>query len=165
MARTAKIIRWFNKEDITLYYRGKKVYRSNDVHDVQRFEERFMSLINDPEFHENMRKELMAIDETPAETVEDDTPVDHPSTISLTKKSLDLFVAYAEDADNWSGSPLVGGNVGGSKEDRGNLTQLKKAGLITTDYDRQDDCTWINFTKMGREYASALGIFIPNYRF
>jgi hypothetical protein len=163
MARTAKLIRWFNKEDITLYYRGKKIYRSNDVHDIKRFEERFMSLINDPEFHENMRKELMATDETPAETVEDESPVLHPSTMSLTKKSLDLFVAYAEDADNWSGSPLVGGNVGGSKEDRGNLTQLKKAGLITTDRDYDDNCTWINFTKMGMEYAAALGITIHRY--
>ena len=91
---------------------------------------------------------------------ENEAPVAQPASMNLTKRSIDLFVAYAEDADNWSGSPLVGGNVGGSKEDRGNLTQLKKAGLITTDYVREDDCTWINFTKMGIEYAAALGITI-----
>lgn len=84
---------------------------------------------------------------------------EHPASINLTKTSLDLFVAYAEDADNWSGMPLVGGNVGGSKEERGNLTQLKKAGLITTFVD--EGCTWIIFTDMGVEYAAALGITIP----
>ena len=84
---------------------------------------------------------------------------EHPASINLTKTSLDLFVAYAEDADNWSGIPLVGGNVGGNKEERGNLTQLKKAGLITTFVD--EGCTWIIFTDMGVEYAAALGITIP----
>lgn len=29
MTRTAKLIRWFNKNDITLYYRGHKVFRGN----------------------------------------------------------------------------------------------------------------------------------------
>jgi hypothetical protein len=151
MARTAKIIRWFNKTDITLYYRGKKVYRSNNLSDIETFEKGFMSFINDPEARELLVQELAALDEA---------PVAQPASMNLTKRSIDLFVAYAEDADNWSGSPLVGGNVGGSKEDRGNLTQLKKAGLITTDYVREDDCTWINFTKMGIEYAAALGITI-----
>lgn len=84
--------------------------------------------------------------------------IEHPASINLTTKSIDLFVAYAEDAGNWSGTPLVGGNVGGSKEDRGNLTQLKKAGLIETDYD--EGCTWLYFTDMGVEYAAALGITI-----
>lgn len=84
---------------------------------------------------------------------------EHPASINLTKTSLDVFVAYAEDADNWSGMPLVGGNVGGSKEERGNLTQLKKAGLIETTY--EEGHTWIIFTDMGVEYAAALGITIP----
>ena len=83
---------------------------------------------------------------------------EYPASINLTKRSIDLFVEYAEDADNWSGMPLVGGNVGGSKEDRGNLTQLKKAGLIETFVD--EGCTWIIFTDMGKEYAAALGINI-----
>lgn len=78
--------------------------------------------------------------------------------IQITEASKNLFEAYAKDAGNWSGTPLVGGNVGGSKEDRGNLTQLKVAGLITTF--RDEGCTWISFTDLGREYATSLGIEI-----
>lgn len=52
---------------------------------------------------------------------------------------------------NWSGMPLVGGNVGGTKEERGNLTQLKKAGLITTS--ESDGEKWISFTESGYKYA------------
>ena len=63
---------------------------------------------------------------------------------------------YADDAINWSGNVPIGGNVGGSKEDRGNITQLKQEGLITTfDY---EGWTWVAFTEKGREYAKALGI-------
>ena len=76
--------------------------------------------------------------------------------MNITERSKEVFVAYAEDAGNWSGSPLVGGNVGGSKEERGNLTQLKQAGLITTFVDEGD--TWINFTDAGVAYAKELGI-------
>ena len=42
----------------------------------------------------------------------------------ITETSLKVFLAYAKDAGNRSGTPLIGGNVGGSKEERGNLTQL-----------------------------------------
>lgn len=76
--------------------------------------------------------------------------------MNITEKSLALFLAYARDAGNWSGSPLVGGNVGGSKEDRGNLTQLKQAGLLTTDTD--EGCTWINFTDAGKTLAAEHGV-------
>jgi hypothetical protein len=78
--------------------------------------------------------------------------------MELTERSKELFRLYAKDACNWSGTPLVGGNVGGSKEDRGNLTQLKRAGLITTDVDPEDRTTWIAFTEKGKEYARTLGI-------
>jgi len=74
---------------------------------------------------------------------------------NITEQSLKLFLEYAEDSDNWSGYPLVGGNVGGSKEDRGNLTQLKRAGLITT---WNDDGTWISFTDAGKALALEHGI-------
>lgn len=77
---------------------------------------------------------------------------------NVSDKSLALFLDYARDAGNWSGTPLVGGNVGGSKEDRGNLTQLKKAGLIKTDI--SDGCTWVMFTQAGRDLASDHGIKI-----
>jgi len=77
----------------------------------------------------------------------------------ITPESQRVFVMYARDSVNWSGTPLVGGNVGGSKEERGNLTQLKRAGLITTFFD--EGFTWITFTEKGRAYAKSLGFNIP----
>lgn len=65
-------------------------------------------------------------------------------------------MAYWNDADNWSGMPLVGGNVGGSKAERGNLTHLKRAGLIKTHIEREDNTTWIIFTDAGKEFAKQL---------
>jgi hypothetical protein len=76
--------------------------------------------------------------------------------VQITPTSLHLFLAYAADACNWSGEPLVGGNVGGSAADRGNLTQLKRAGLLNTFHDEQQ--TWIQFTELGRALAAAHGI-------
>jgi hypothetical protein len=75
--------------------------------------------------------------------------------IDITEKSHQVFMAYAIDAGNWGGNPLVGGNVGGTLEERGNLTQLKMAGLITT---WVDDGVWIEFTAAGKQYAKAHGI-------
>lgn len=75
--------------------------------------------------------------------------------IEITEASLKVFLAYANDAGNWSGMPMVGGNVGGSKEERGNLTQLKKAGLITT---YSDEGLFIIFTDAGKELAKEHGI-------
>lgn len=76
--------------------------------------------------------------------------------MQLTERSKELFFEYAKDAPNWSGNPLVGGNVGGSKEDRGNLTQLKRAGLITTFMDEGD--AWIVFTDAGVAFAAENGV-------
>ncbi len=76
----------------------------------------------------------------------------------LTDRSLELFLAYADDAGNWDGQPLVGGNVGGSKEARGNLTQLKRAGLITTTKDGGD--IWLSFTATGVALAAEHGIAV-----
>lgn len=42
--------------------------------------------------------------------------------ITLTPRSPELFFDYARDAGNWGGTPLVGGNVGGGREDNGNLS-------------------------------------------
>ena len=75
----------------------------------------------------------------------------------ITEQTRKLFLEYAQDADNWGGTPLVGGNVGGSKQDRGNLTQLKKAGLIATEQDA-DGCLWLYFTDAGKAYAASLGV-------
>ncbi len=76
--------------------------------------------------------------------------------MTITPESQRVFEAYARDAVNWNGSPLVGGNVGGSREERGNLTQLKRAGLITTENNGID--LWVEFTELGREYAAEMGI-------
>ncbi len=76
--------------------------------------------------------------------------------VTITEESRRVFEAYYRDAPNWSGNPLVGGNCGGTKEERGNLTQLKVAGLITTDTDEGN--TWIYFTAKGHEYAKQIGL-------
>lgn len=72
----------------------------------------------------------------------------------ITAKSLEIFLSYAKDADNWSGTPLFEG----SKEDRGNLTQLKVAGLVKTFTD--EGCIWIDFTPDGKALALKHGIEI-----
>ena len=80
---------------------------------------------------------------------------------TLTPMSKKLFIAYAKDADNWNGTPLVGGNVKSNKSDNGNLTDLKKAGLIETFNEGKE--IWIKFTDAGIKFASTLGININIY--
>lgn len=81
----------------------------------------------------------------------------------ITARSLELFLTYARDAGNWGGTPLVGGNVGGSQEDNGNLTQLKQAGLIETFvHDRPGDI-WISFTDAGVAFAAEHNVDIDTY--
>lgn len=77
--------------------------------------------------------------------------------MNITEASKALFVALAEDAGNWGGTPLLGGNVDITKEERGNLTQLKQVGLLTT---FTDEGTWVDFTDAGKAYALELGIEI-----
>lgn len=76
----------------------------------------------------------------------------------ITARSLALFLDYAQDAGNWSGEPLVGGNVGSNAEDRGNLTQLKRAGLLTTFRDGRQ--AWVQFTPLGKRLAAEHGIVL-----
>ena len=83
--------------------------------------------------------------------------------ISLTPVSLKLFLDYANDSWNWAGTPLVDGNISGSKELRGNLTNLKKNGLIETF--RNDGCTWIQFTEKGVEFAKSHGVEVCSSNF
>ena len=78
--------------------------------------------------------------------------------INITEESKNLFGAFARDSVNWSGLVLVGGNVLITKEQRGNLTQLKKAGLVTTGSDGQD--VWLEFTEDGERYANELNIHL-----
>lgn len=79
--------------------------------------------------------------------------------MNITRASLKLFLAYAEDANNWNGMPLIGGNVPGDhRAQRGNLSQLKKAGLIRTEQD--EGLAWIVFTAVGKALAAQYGIII-----
>jgi hypothetical protein len=77
-------------------------------------------------------------------------------TYNLTPDSLALFLNLANDADNWGGQPCWDGNVGGGREANGNLTDLKRRGLVTTDLD--EGCVWVTFTAAGRELAASHGI-------
>ena len=79
------------------------------------------------------------------------------ATANITDASLALFKEFAEDAANWNGEPLVGGNVQVTAETRGNLTQIKKAGLVTTDKD-EDGNLWLQFTPTGVALAAEMGI-------
>lgn len=76
----------------------------------------------------------------------------------ITETSMQVFLMYAKDAGNWGGTPLIGGNVGGGKEERGNITQLKQAGLIRTEKD--DGCSWVIFTEAGKAFAAQHGITV-----
>jgi hypothetical protein len=78
------------------------------------------------------------------------------STVKITDTSRELFAELAADAGNWGGTPLLDGNVGTDRHTRGNLTQLKKAGLISTFTD-EDRNTFVEFTHAGAEYADILG--------
>ena len=82
----------------------------------------------------------------------------------ISENSRAYFAAAAADAGNWSGTPLVGGNfrVLGDKEDRGLITDLKRAGLLTTFM--SDGNAWISFTAHGMEQAKTiLGIEIERW--
>jgi hypothetical protein len=84
--------------------------------------------------------------------------------MTLTPASLALFLAYANDAGNWSGTPLVGGNVGDKPADKGNLTDLKKAGLVKTFQDDDNrKLSWLEFTPAGVALAREHGIKMENY--
>lgn len=77
-------------------------------------------------------------------------------SIELTPASLDLFLGLAEDAPNWSGTPLVTVSPG----QRGNLTHLKKLDLIETFED--EGCTFATFTDAGKALAVEHGFKAEN---
>ncbi len=70
-------------------------------------------------------------------------------TLNLTKSSYDLFSGLIHDAGNWNDQPMVDL----TPALRGNLTQLKKAGLLTTS--TSDGIQWVHFTQAGADYAKA----------
>lgn len=69
--------------------------------------------------------------------------------MNLTTASIELFKALVADAPNWSGEPMV--DLTPAR--RGNLTQLKKAGFLTTFVD--NGIAFCQFTEAGRAYAKA----------
>ena len=75
---------------------------------------------------------------------------------SITDASLELFQMFAEDAGNWSGTPLIGGNFEMTPERKGNLSDLKKKNLVITF--RSDGCDWLEFTEAGKALAVELNI-------
>jgi hypothetical protein len=85
-------------------------------------------------------------------------------TKQLTEKSLALLLRFGRDAGNWGGTPLVGGNFEMTRAMKGNLTDLKKAGLVTTepDGDRRD-LSWLRFTAEGLAVLAEHGITPENW--
>ncbi len=69
----------------------------------------------------------------------------------LTPSSQHLFTAIVGAAGNWSGTPPCYELI--NSQTRGNLTQLKRAGLVTT---FRSDCEeWISITPAGKAKAKA----------
>jgi hypothetical protein len=86
------------------------------------------------------------------------TTVEHD--IKLTPTSRQLFADLAADAGNWSGAPLLDID----RFTRGNVTQLKKAALITTQVDSENKrCVWVTFTDAGVAYAQTLGYDLTRF--
>ena len=77
----------------------------------------------------------------------------------MTEETEKLFVELVADAWNWAGMPLWDGNVAGSKERRGNLTNLKRMGLVKTE--KRDGLTWVIFTAEADKLAVAMGYDMP----
>ena len=85
----------------------------------------------------------------------------HVGGLNLSEGARNLFMEYAKDAGNWSGTPLVGGNIEASKRNSGYLLQLKKQGLIKT-YIDDGRLSWMIFTDRGIDYARAFGVEIQS---
>ena len=78
-----------------------------------------------------------------------------PRSIStLTPLSAALFRELVRSAPDWNGNPLFEGD----KTERGNLTDLKKLGLVTTF--AEDHCTFVSFTETGEALAKEIS---PEY--
>jgi len=66
---------------------------------------------------------------------------------NITESSKRLLQKLAEDAPNWGGEPLL--DI--TKEARGNLTQLKRAGFLET-FSDDEGCQWVLFSDEGEQY-------------
>ena len=77
----------------------------------------------------------------------------------ITNASLELFIAYAKDAANWSGNPYVSeGNIFPTKAQRGNLSDLAQKGLIMIKDDWTPGINYIVFTEAGKQLAAENGV-------
>jgi hypothetical protein len=76
--------------------------------------------------------------------------------MNITEASKKLFLDLANDAGNWNGTPGLGCNVPSDRHTRGNVTQLKRAGYVTTFKD--EGITWVQFTVEGKAFAKANGV-------
>jgi hypothetical protein len=70
------------------------------------------------------------------------------SVNALTPESYNLLVSLIKDAPNWEGQPLI--DI--SKEQRGNLSDLKRRGFLDTF--RDEGCMFAIFTPLGAEFAA-----------
>ena len=74
--------------------------------------------------------------------------------IVLSQESKALFEEMAQEAQNWNGTPLLPVL---SRAQKGNLTDLKRKGLVFTE-DDGDGFQWVFFTSAGKNVAHELGI-------
>lgn len=79
------------------------------------------------------------------------------ATISLTEASSQMFGQIVRDLGNWGGK--YSGNYDYEGERKGNLTDLKKKGLVITFRDSDaPGCTFVQITELGVEYAKSIGM-------
>ena len=98
---------------------------------------------------------------TPDTTPDKDLSVFRFHAADLTPGTLNVFSQYADDAGNWSGNPLVGGNVDTGPGEKGHLSDLIKKNLIRVSVEErrgQENLSWIYWTPAGVALAEELGI-------
>jgi len=88
-------------------------------------------------------------------------PKAQAKTLGLPLKSFQFFRDLAEDAGNWGGTPLIGGNVAAGRSAGGMTRKLIDAGLIRT-FDDEGD-SFASFTAEGIAAAAKLGIDLSIY--
>lgn len=81
--------------------------------------------------------------------------------INLSEGSLDLFKKFAYWAEWFSGNPWVEDLT---KEQLGNLTDLKRKGLLTTQ-DYAPGESYVVFTEAGKALVAELGFATDNWHY
>jgi hypothetical protein len=78
----------------------------------------------------------------------------------MTDETAKLFRSIVEDLPNWTGTTPCFNHLNAAR--RGNLTDLKKLGLVTTF--RSDGDDWIELTPAGEDRARELGLekYLPS---